>query len=144
MIERIWHGWTTPEDAGAYERLLRTEVLPGIDVEGFEGGRVLRRPSGGVGAAVDGDAEEVEFVTVLRFASLSGVREFAGEDHRRAHVPPAARELLARYDDHVRHYELRERVGADGAVETGAGSEAGSDGGSDADAGSAADAGPDA
>jgi len=30
MIARIWHGWTTPENADAYASLLRTEVLPGI------------------------------------------------------------------------------------------------------------------
>ncbi len=27
MICRIWHGWTTRENADAYERLLRTEIF---------------------------------------------------------------------------------------------------------------------
>lgn len=30
MISRIWHGWTTKANAGAYENLLRQEILPGI------------------------------------------------------------------------------------------------------------------
>jgi hypothetical protein len=28
MICRIWHGWTTPQNADAYERLLRSEIFP--------------------------------------------------------------------------------------------------------------------
>jgi len=30
MIARIWHGWTVPENADAYEALLKTEIFPGI------------------------------------------------------------------------------------------------------------------
>ena len=30
MLARLWHGWTSRENADAYERLLRAEVLPGI------------------------------------------------------------------------------------------------------------------
>ena len=38
MISRLWHGWTTHENADAYETLLRNEVLPGIHrVGGFKG-----------------------------------------------------------------------------------------------------------
>ncbi len=29
MIGRLWHGWTSRENAEAYETLLRSEVLPG-------------------------------------------------------------------------------------------------------------------
>jgi antibiotic biosynthesis monooxygenase (ABM) superfamily enzyme len=102
MINRIWHGWTTPANADEYERLLREEILPTFaeaDNEGYRGARVLRRE-------VDGD--EVEFVTILRFDSVESVKRFAGEEYREAHVPPAAREVLARWDDRARHYEVRE------------------------------------
>ena len=27
MIYRIWHGWTTPQNADAYERLVEAEVF---------------------------------------------------------------------------------------------------------------------
>jgi hypothetical protein len=30
MISRIWHGWTHPHNADAYERLLRSEIFTGI------------------------------------------------------------------------------------------------------------------
>jgi heme-degrading monooxygenase HmoA len=104
MIERIWHGWTAREDADEYERLLREEILPSFadaDNDGYRGARVLRREA-------DGDDALVEFVTVLRFEDLDAVRAFAGEEYREAHVPPAARRVLARYDDRARHYEVRE------------------------------------
>lgn len=71
MISRIWHGWTTKTNAGAYENLLRQEVLPGIHrVRGFKGAQLLRRE----------DKDEVEFVTITLFDSLEAVKEFAGED----------------------------------------------------------------
>ena len=101
MIDRIWHGWTTPENADEYERLLREEILPAFadeGIDGYRGARVLRRS----------DGEEVEFVTVMRFDSVASVTEFAGEAYRDAHGPPAAREVLKRFDDRARHYEVRE------------------------------------
>ncbi|UIP01379.1 antibiotic biosynthesis monooxygenase (plasmid) [Halobaculum sp. CBA1158] len=101
MIERIWHGWATPEDADEYERRLRERILPEFaeqDIEGYRGVRVLRRAR----------EDDVEFVTAMRFESLDAVKRFAGEDYESAHVPPEAREVLARYDDRARHYELRE------------------------------------
>ncbi|HEY2854458.1 MAG TPA: hypothetical protein VGJ18_16500 [Gemmatimonadaceae bacterium] len=30
MIARVWHGYTKPEDADAYEKMLKPELLPGI------------------------------------------------------------------------------------------------------------------
>ncbi|HEX2224422.1 MAG TPA: antibiotic biosynthesis monooxygenase [Thermoanaerobaculia bacterium] len=102
MIGRIWHGWTTPENADRYENLLRTEIFPAIrakGVAGYRGIQLLRRPL---------FADEVEFVTIMWFDSLDAVRKFAGEDYETAHVPPKARELLARFDARSQHYEVRE------------------------------------
>jgi len=104
MVARIWHGWTTRENADTYERLLRQEILPGIAAQGVAGYRLvqlLRRelPSG-----------EVEFVTMMLFDSLEAVRAFAGEDYERAYVPAKARELLARFDERSQHYEIRHQV----------------------------------
>jgi heme-degrading monooxygenase HmoA len=98
MIGRIWHGWTSPENADAYEQLLRREVLPGIGrIEGYRGAQLFRRPEG----------EEVEFVTLTLFDSIDSVRRFAGEDYEIAVVPPAAQRLLAHYDERSAHYEVR-------------------------------------
>jgi len=30
VISRIWHGWTTPDNADSYERLLEEEIFEGI------------------------------------------------------------------------------------------------------------------
>lgn len=101
MIERIWHGWTTPDDADEYERRLREDILPAFaddGIEGYRGVRVLRREH----------EDEVEFVTVIRFESVDDVRAFAGEDYERAHVPPEAREVLKRFEDEAAHYEVRD------------------------------------
>jgi heme-degrading monooxygenase HmoA len=102
MIARIWRGWTTPENADAYESLLKRQVFPGIlgrSIPGFERIELLRRDTGA----------EVEFVTLMWFASLDAVRAFAGEDYETAVVPSAARAVLSRFDERSQHYELRER-----------------------------------
>lgn len=31
MICRLWRGWTTKDNADAYERIVRGEVIPGIE-----------------------------------------------------------------------------------------------------------------
>lgn len=101
MICRVWHGWTAPANADAYERLLREEIFAAIEgrgIAGFRGIQLLRRDAGA----------EVEFSTVMWFDALDDVRAFAGEDYERAVVPPAARALLARFDERSAHYEVRE------------------------------------
>ncbi len=99
MISRIWHGWTTPANANAYETLLREEIFVGIqnrNIGGFRSIQLLRREVGG----------EVEFVTIMLFDSLDGVREFAGEDYEACVVPDKARAVLSRFDLRSQHYEL--------------------------------------
>jgi hypothetical protein len=72
--------------------------LPGIDsIDGFHGAYLLRRDAG----------DEVEFVTLTVFESLTAVRSFAGADYEAAVVPPEARALLSRFDDRSAHYEIR-------------------------------------
>jgi antibiotic biosynthesis monooxygenase (ABM) superfamily enzyme len=100
MIGRIWHGWTTPENADAYESLLRHEIFLGIQdrqIAGFRGIQLLRRSL----------ATEVEFVTMMWFDSIEAVSTFAGEDYEIAVVPPQARALLSRFDERSQHYEIR-------------------------------------
>ena len=100
MICRVWHGWTTPADADAYEQLLRREVFGGIAqraIAGYHGIELLRR--------IDGD--EVAFVTLMWFESLDAIRAFAGTDAEVAVVPAAAQALLQRYDARSAHYEVR-------------------------------------
>ena len=100
-IKRIWHGWTTPENAELYERLLHDEVFPGIEAKNIAGYRsieLLRR---------DGETE-VEFVTIMTFDSLQNVIDFQGEDYQRCYVPDAARKVLKHWDQVSSHYEIKE------------------------------------
>jgi len=97
MIARLWHGWTTPQNAEPYETLLRTSVLPGIHrVQGYRGAYLLRRSEG----------SSVGFVTITLFESTDAVRAFAGSDHERAVIEPEARKLLSRFDERSTHYEI--------------------------------------
>lgn len=63
MIGRIWHGWTTHQNADVYEDLLKTVIFPGIaakNVQGYQGVQLLRRLVG----------KEVEFITIMRVGSF--------------------------------------------------------------------------
>jgi heme-degrading monooxygenase HmoA len=105
MISRIWHGYTTPQNADIYEALLKEEIFVGIrnrNIQGFREIQLFRRNLG----------DEVEFITVMWFDSLEAVRTFAGEDYEAAVVPPKARAVLSRYDQRSQHYEVKERLTA--------------------------------
>ena len=100
MISRIWHGYTAPGNADAYEMLLKEEIFTGIQgrkIPGFVDIQLLRRQQG----------EEVEFVTMMWFETLEAVKIFAGEDYEAAVVPPKARAILAHFDQRSQHYEVR-------------------------------------
>jgi heme-degrading monooxygenase HmoA len=100
MISRIWHGYTTLENADTYEQLLKSEIFVGIQgraIPGYRGIQLFRRPLN----------DEVEFITLMWFDSLEAVKAFAGEDYEAAVVPPAARKVLKRFDERSQHYEVR-------------------------------------
>jgi antibiotic biosynthesis monooxygenase (ABM) superfamily enzyme len=99
MISRIWHGWTVPANADAYEALLKSEIFTGIqgrNIPGYRGIHLLRRDVG----------DEVEFITIMWFDSLEAVRIFAGDDYEAAVVLPKARALLAHFDARSQHYTV--------------------------------------
>ena len=103
MIARIWHGWTTFENADNYEGLLKEEIFPGIaakNVAGYRGIQLLRRSL----------ASEVEFITVMWFESWDAVKQFAGENYETAYVPAKAHKILARFDEKSQHYEVKEQL----------------------------------
>ena len=100
MIARVWHGWTRPEDADGYESHLRPELLPGVSKrKGFRGSYLLRRKAG----------EEVEFVTILLWDSMEGIKELAGPDYETAVIPEERRKYLQRFDAKAAHYEVVEK-----------------------------------
>ena len=102
MICRLWRGWTSLENAGEYERIVRTEVIPGIEarnVPGFRHIDLMKRDLGG----------EIEFQTLMWFDGLDAVRAFMGEDYSVSHVPLEARAVLNSFDDRAAHFEVIDR-----------------------------------
>ena len=98
MIARIWHGWTKPADAKAYENMLRNEIFSSIaarKIPGYHGAELFIRE----------DGNEVEFVTLLRFDSMEGVKEFAGADETRPVIYPGVDQLLTRME-RSKHYRI--------------------------------------
>src|SRR5437660_10352592 len=99
MIARIWHGWTKHKDAKAYEEMLRGEIFPAIAARKINGYR-------GAELFINEDSDEVEFVTLLRFDSMTAVKEFAGADEGKPVIYPKAEALLTRMDERSRHYRI--------------------------------------
>ncbi|CTQ60829.1 antibiotic biosynthesis monooxygenase (ABM) superfamily enzyme [Labrenzia sp. EL_208] len=109
MIKRIWHGWTTHENADRYFGILTDTVIPGIEaktIPGYLGIEVLRRDL----------TDEVEFKTIMSFRSIDDVIAFQGPNYARSHVPGAAQEVLKRWDQTAEHYEFLLSRNAAGAM----------------------------
>jgi heme-degrading monooxygenase HmoA len=100
MICRIWHGWTTLQNADAYDWYLQKELFPKVQRElgpkGYLGFHLLRLKS----------ATDVEFVTMLWFESLDSVKGFASQNYSTPVISDKAKSLLLRFADRVEHYEL--------------------------------------
>jgi antibiotic biosynthesis monooxygenase (ABM) superfamily enzyme len=98
MIARVWRGWTSAENANAYEKLLREIVYPGLQtMEGYFGGYILRHDN----------QDETEFVTVNLFDSLDAVKAFAGPNYEVPIFEPEARHLLSKVEPIAHHYDVR-------------------------------------
>ena len=99
MIARIWHGWTKPGNAKAYEDMLRDEIFPSIAARNIKGYR-------GAELFINQDADEAELMTLLRFDSLDAVKDFAGADEGKPVIYPKVEALLIRMDERSRHYRI--------------------------------------
>ena len=102
MICRTWRGRATRSNGDEYEAVVRGQVIPGIEamrVPGFQHIDLMRRDL----------EDEVEFLTVMWFDDVESIKAFVGEDYETSHVPPAARAVLARFDERSAHYTVLER-----------------------------------
>ncbi len=100
-VARIWRGWTTVDDADAYQSVVHGEVLPEIfarSIPGLVGAHLMR--------AEKVEDEEVEFTTVMWFESLDSVKNFIGDDYQRSHVPANAQAVLKRFDPMAKHFHI--------------------------------------
>ena len=103
MIARIWHGWTTFENASKYEELLKKEVFPSIEKKKISGYRkisLLKRTL----------KDEIEFITIMQFDNLDCIKNFMGENYEQSYVPEKARQVLSRYDNTSQHYEFVDEI----------------------------------
>ena len=99
---RLWRGWTTPDKAETYERVVRGEVIPGIEARNIPGFRhidLMKRHLG----------NEVEFMTCMWFDNIDAIKAFTGEDYSISHVPAAAQAILSRFDARAAHFEVLDR-----------------------------------
>lgn len=99
MVVRMWRGVTSPENGKAYEALIDAEIISlfaSKNVKGYKGFKLLKKAL----------HNEVEWVTLIMFDSMTDVIEFIGPDYEKAWVLPEAQKLLSRYDSLVTHYEV--------------------------------------
>ena len=100
MLCRFWRGWTTQSNADLYEKYLKDVIFKEIeerDFEGYERFQLFRNDK----------ADEVEFITIMYFKTLEGIKQFAGEDYTQAFLPEKERKLLSRFDERVEIIELK-------------------------------------
>ena len=103
MAARIWQGFTTPENAGAYERFLKTEFMPSVEkksIPGYRKFQLLKKE----------EKDGVAFITIMWFDTLDQIKAFAGDDYEKSVVHPKAHALLKKYDSHARHFELKHEL----------------------------------
>jgi hypothetical protein len=109
MIARIWRGWTSHQNADAFEALVRNQTIPGIlakDIAGLREAQVWRLQRLG----------ETEFTLMLWLDDMDAVRALAvargqpEEDYDKAVMTLTGRELLRRFDGKVEHYEVKETL----------------------------------
>ena len=97
MISRIWHGYTTKDNADKYQNLLQNEIFVGIKnkkIKGYKGIQLFRREL----------TDETEFINIMWFESLEDFIDFAGQDYDNAVVPIIAHKVLTWYDRTSQHY----------------------------------------
>jgi heme-degrading monooxygenase HmoA len=97
MIARTWRAEAAGANAEAYRSHFATKVAPHLkELTGHRGAWLLKREAD----------KQVEFLALTLWESMEAVRQFAGADPDVAVVEPEARQVLAKFDEFVRHYEV--------------------------------------
>jgi heme-degrading monooxygenase HmoA len=101
MIVRSWRGRASRSNASSYVEFFKRTVLPILrGIEGFSGVSLLRQNR----------SRHVEFLVLTRWSSMDAIRQFAGNDLRKAVVEPQAAALLTSFDPTVEHFEVFEEL----------------------------------
>ena len=97
MIERHWKGIARKERANEYIDHLRTDTFQEIKkIKGFISASILKRDV----------SQGVEFLVITRWETLGAIKQFAGEKIDAAVVPKLVQDIMLKYDEKVRHYEV--------------------------------------
>ena len=97
MIARIWHGAVPIGKSAEYLELMRTVGLDGYrETPGNKGAFVLHETSG----------EVVHFLMLTFWESFDAIKQFAGDDVRRAKYYDFDPEFLIELEPGVKHYEV--------------------------------------
>ena len=84
-----------------------------LEDEGYE---VLTALNGSEALEIQKRSDLDLILTDMKMPGMSGIelleniKAFTGEDYEVAHVPPAARAVLKRFDERSQHYELIEEL----------------------------------
>ena len=109
-IARVWHGYTTYENALNYEMLLKNKIIPKIKAD--SGKQHLLEVN--IFKKNNKKQNEMEFLTILWFKNMNSIKKWFGNadnvftenDYTAAHIPYEARKLLKRWDEYATHYSL--------------------------------------
>lgn len=102
MISRQWTGLAKKEAANDYIAHLKNDTFRKLGtIPGFISASILKRE------LKDG----VEFLIITEWDSIDAIRRFAGDNPETAVVPEPVRQMMIRYDQTVRHYEIEHREG---------------------------------
>jgi heme-degrading monooxygenase HmoA len=97
MISRHWTGLVKKGREDDYMAHLKNETFKRLhQIEGFVKASILKREL----------SEGTEFLIITEWDSLNAIREFAGEKYEDAVVPKMAQEMMIRFDELVKHYEV--------------------------------------
>ena len=97
MVARHWIGVAKKERADEYILHLQNDTFKQIQtIPGFVSARILQREL----------KEGIEFLIITEWESIASIRQFAGEDHNLPVVPQSVKDMMIRYDNEVRHYEI--------------------------------------
>ncbi len=97
MIARIWHGRTKIEEYEAYTEFLKRVAIPDYKkTEGFKKLTFLRNIK-----------DDVAHFTLITFwENLEIIKNFAGEDFKKAKYYPEDKDYLLEFEEDVIHYEV--------------------------------------
>src|SRR5436190_24401937 len=97
MISRHWTGLAKKERADEYIVHLQNDTFKQTkNIHGFISARILKREL----------EEGIEFLIITEWQMFDAISEFAGTDFDTAVVPKLVQDIMIKYDNKVRHYEV--------------------------------------